>query len=161
MDVTAVKKAFLKFQEEEIGGTAWVSVRLTHSDSVAEGNFSCSVWPDGAVGDLAFCVYDDDLTALLVKARAAWEDYTAPYHRKMIRKMALAIIRITADIGHCTDAALRAEFGPILLARYGADACLDANKIADKGPFSIVTLGGDNGAPLDLDANKPEGATVN
>jgi hypothetical protein len=70
------------------------------------------------------------------------------YRTRTIRKMALAIIRITGELGHCTDAALRncGEFDPEQVTAFGELACTDANEVAGKGPFTIVALGGANGA---------------
>jgi len=59
--------------------------------------------------------------------------------------MALAIIRITADTGGCSDAALRADgFDDAEIARLGGDAVGTADAVASNGPFSIVAVAQSN-----------------
>lgn len=132
---------------EKIGRNAWVSVSLAHEHSIADGALSCSVYPRGVTHDHAFTVFADDLAELHEKALAKWAEYGADFRKQQTRKIALAIIRITAEQGHCTDAALRQEFPAAEVSEYGEAACADANAIAGKGPFEIITLGGANGAP--------------
>ena len=88
----------------------------------------------------------DTFSDLLTKVKAAWSDYETRHRSTMIRKMALAIIRITADLGQCTDAALRncGEFDLMEVKRYGELACVEANELAGKGPFHIVSIGAAN-----------------
>lgn len=86
---------------------------------------------------------------------AAWVKFRDEHKTKVTRKMALAIIRITADFGACTDAALRGEFDAAEISRCGADACVMANEMAGKGPFSILTTTGANGAPDHIEAGSP------
>jgi hypothetical protein len=105
---------------------------ISHSDSV-------SARADG----------DEGMAELFAKANALWDEHAERYVVQTIRKMALALIEITADQGRCSDAALRMKFPGEDIARFGADAVLDANVIADRGPFSIEATTGDNGAPAE------------
>lgn len=71
-----------------------------------------------------------------------------------VEKIALAIIRITNDIGECTDVALRTDTGLNLdkatIARLGEQAVVVAYKMASRGPFRIINTDlNDNGAPAD------------
>lgn len=142
----------------EIGPNAEISVFI-EDHIINEHPIYAIIYPHG------ICRSDEgrvritapDFEEALLKMRAAWAEHSAQFRGKAIRSMALAIIRITAEQGHCTDAALRQEFKNGEVESYGPDAVKDANEIADKGPFAIVTLGGANGAPDQL----PEGATVN
>lgn len=113
-----------------------------------------SNWPSG---DAEFEVQADTFTELFDAVKAKWIEHAAKYRAEMIRKMALKIITITANIGHCTDAALRGtfEFSEKDVTTYGAEACAEANEIAGKGPFEIVTLGGANGAPDTTEDRNP------
>lgn len=100
----------------------------------------------GATGNLDFRVDADTFAELYQGTADKWAEYEEAHRARTIRKMALAIIRITAELGECTDAALRncGEFDPGQINAYGEQACNDANEIAGKGPFSIVVMGGAN-----------------
>lgn len=81
---------------------------------------------------------------LVDNLRAAWAEASDSHEAQTVREMALEIIRITADLGACTDAALRQKFPAQDVTRYSERACEEANDIAGRGPFSIVTMGGSN-----------------
>ncbi len=61
-----------------------------------------------------------------------------------IRKMALLIITTTADKGLCEDRDLRCEFDASEVEALGTEAVAQANQMAERGPFSIVTTGTGN-----------------
>mgnify|MGYP005816996013 CR=1 FL=1 len=116
--------------------------------------YHASLYPRGIAGsssrdDGYLRVEDDTFEGLFGKLSDAWSGYEGRHRDQVIRKMALLIIRITADLGECTDAALRqsGEFDVGQIAAYGEDACRDANDIAGRGPFSITRKRGANGAP--------------
>lgn len=96
--------------------------------------------------EMDFRVDADSLTDLLEGLKSKWTEMAERHRAAITRKMALAIIRITAELGECTDAALRncGEFDPAQIKMYGEQACADANDIAGRGPFAIVTMGGAN-----------------
>lgn len=76
---------------------------------------------------------------LFAKAETAWPGVCARKRAEAIRNMALAIIKITADKGACSDFALRADkFSQEEIDLYSEEAIADANAIASNGPFSIV-----------------------
>lgn len=116
-----------------------------------------SVYANWPRGDAEFEVEADTFAVLLEAVQAKWIEHGARFHAAAVRKMALKIIAITAEIGHCTDAALRGayEFSQDDVTKFGAEACAAANDMAGRGPFEIITLGGANGAPVET------GATVN
>lgn len=91
-------------------------------------------------------LYADDWAEAIEGVRAAWAEMSERVHAETIKKMALAIIRITAEQGECTDAALRTEFDLTDCERYGEAACEKANEMAANGPFSIRQLAGANAA---------------
>lgn len=130
---------------KEIGPRAelWASIGI-------EGDhpLTASVYPTGMCGSAgcAFRVEADDFDELIVTLRTKWAEHKDRYHAEMVRKMALEIIRLTAEHGECTDAALRAVFNPGDVAFFGPDAIADANKIASNGPFSITAVKGANAA---------------
>ena len=105
---------------------------------------SARIYPNGVATQPRLSFDADDWPELFVAMRAKWAECSDRVRAETIRKMALAIIRITADHGACTDAALRQEFPHEDVARYADDAVTDANAIAANGPFAILSLGGAN-----------------
>lgn len=141
----------LKALKKEVGPNAWVSAGITDpSYPDTKGTLDCTVYPHGigmSIGN--FTVYAEDWSELLAAATAKWTACADQQRKHMVRKIALAIIRTTADAGTCTDAALRSEFQSDAITKFGAEALADANKIASNGPFEIITVRGANGAPAD------------
>lgn len=104
-----------------------------------------SLYPFGITNsDGYLSAASEDWADALEKIRAEWAEHSAEHCRQTVRNMALAIIRLTSDLGQCTDAALRAEFDPGVVARWGTDACAMANEMAGKGPFAIVAVANAN-----------------
>lgn len=146
MTPAEAKAGFSAFAQE-IGGEATVFVHLPTSLWGTQLALKASVYPRGMSKPSAFTLESDSFAELLEATRAKWATYSELDATRRIREMALAIIRITADLGACTDAALRQDrFSAEEVTRYGERACADANEIAGKGPFSIATLGGANQA---------------
>lgn len=80
------------------------------------------------------------MAEIVAKMRLHIEKYLDKHSRETIRKMALAIIDVTADTNACTSAALRLKwFSDLDIERYADAACEEANRLASNGPFSIVT----------------------
>lgn len=133
--------------EREIGPKANIYTSLSDRGKFVSG----SIYPYGMGGptrneDGYLRLEADTLRELLDALRSKWAEYEESHRTRTIRKMSLAIIRITAELGECTDAALRncGEFDPGQIKRYGEQACADANDIAGRGPFKIITMGGAN-----------------
>lgn len=107
---------------------------------------SATFWVNGLGGGEGqrFNVRASTYRDLLAAAEAEWATRSDLHAIETIRKMALAIISITADQGECSDAALRAQFDAADIKRYGDKACAQATEIASNGPFSIVSLSGAN-----------------
>lgn len=133
----------------EIGPKADVSVFIQDKPGVPPIYASINPNGIGERSDIGYIyIQADDFDDALAKLKNTWAEHAAQFRAKAIRKMALAIISITADQGQCTDAALRgAGLSAADVKHYGAEACAFANEMAGKGPFQIVTLGGANGAP--------------
>jgi hypothetical protein len=127
----------------EMGPRALISTFVMEGDEP----MYCAVYPTGDVcSGPEFTIRGETFAALLAALREKIVAHAETYRLRTIRKMALAIIRITAELGECTDAALRncGEFDPDQVKAYGEQACSDANEIAGKGPFTIVASGGAN-----------------
>lgn len=111
-----------------------------------DGSIHVSLYPEGMAKDSAFTFYANDWAEVFSETRARWAVDAAKHRKKAVRKIALAIIRRTAEEGVCTDAALRGEFADEEINTLGAEAVEDANRIASNGPFSITKLAGANAA---------------
>lgn len=136
MDAVEFRTA-IRAMQREIGERCriWASIN-ERSDEMALGGSIYTNWPNG---DVVLRVNADDWGALLDKLRTGWAAHQVEYRRKTIRNMALEIIRITADQGACTDAALRGfHFTAAQVAELGAEACADADAMASNGPFAIT-----------------------
>lgn len=110
-----------------------------------------AVYADGmGCGGPSFSIRASTLREALAFARSKWEEFAEEHFRRTISAMALEIIRLTDANGEATDAALRAaKFSSEDVVRYGARAAERATEMADRGPFTLKTLGGDNGAPAE------------
>jgi hypothetical protein len=129
--------------KRDIGAKAEVYIRV----SVQQGSipYELTIYPDGiSLGRTRLCYEGENLRQMMEAAEAGWREHEALHHAGLIRKMALAIISLTTDLGECTDAALRAEFAAHEVARFGKRACEQATAMAGRGPFSIVTTAGAN-----------------
>lgn len=82
----------------------------------------------------------------IAKVSERWAEMSARVKEQQLKKLALAIIRITHEQGMCTDAALRAEFTTRELEMFSEGALQLANRMAENGPFRIVELAGANAA---------------
>lgn len=88
---------------------------------------------------------------------STWSRYEIIHRQRLIKRMALAIIRIQDDQGECNTAALRiAGFEANEITTHGEAACAEANAIAGKGPFLIRAVAKSNGAPNhEIEENPP------
>ena len=104
-----------------------------------------SLYPKGIGADERMAVDAAHWLDVIPAISAAWEERRATSERETTRRMALAIIRITADCDGCSDAALRADnFDDSEIAALGAAAIEVANEMAANGPFSIVPVAQSN-----------------
>jgi hypothetical protein len=127
----------------------YTSLDSDYGDFKKDCIFEAAIYPRG-IGSAERCalrVAAADLDELFEKLTAGWAECSARYRAETVRKMALRIINLTAENGECTDAALRGDvFSAGDVKMFGAEACEEANRIAAKGPFSIVSIKGANAA---------------
>lgn len=81
---------------------------------------------------------------LFENIKIAWRSYEATYVFETVRKIALEIIKITAERGECSEAAIRAcrDLSPEQIDAFIDRAVDDANAIASNGPFSVIRVAG-------------------
>ena len=128
---------------QEVGSEAFVSVDFPMR---GDAPLTISVYPHGLTRNCAFTIYSHSWKDLFASARAKWAELSAEYLVRLIRDMALEIIRITAEHGACVDASLREKFSFADVKQHGAAACQKADEMASNGPFSIVPAGAANAA---------------
>ena len=131
---------------EKVGPKSYVNLNITN------GYTSASLYTKGLIGDpedvSAFAVFAHNFTdpaAALRELEEKWLAERVARSDRIVEQMALSIIRLTAEFGECTDAALRAEYGQNV-AELGAAALERANSMAANGPFSIRTTQSANAA---------------
>lgn len=143
MELKEIQKACRELAGK-IGPKAEVSLRLNGY------SLTGSIYTKGICGDRddveAFQIYTSDFDTFEETLAYLEKEYASEAEKRagrIIEKMALEIIRITAEFGSCTDASLRSEFGPAV-AKYADLAVSKANEMAANGPFSIVAVAGAN-----------------
>jgi hypothetical protein len=104
-------------------------------------------WP---MGDVAVKGEAETFESAAVQIEKLWAENVARVDQERIDTLALEIISTTDRKGSCTEADLRMNyrFNSEDIERLGAKACEAANRMAGRGPFSIVKAPG-NGAPSD------------
>lgn len=148
LTLTEAREA-LNALQREIGAKCYIHAGLNMKRRRGERhgpNLYAQIYPQDMLGKVSLAASGDTWAALVADCRRAWEEHSDTHAANTIRDMALAIIRITADLGECTNAALRAEFDTADVARFGERACAKANEMAANGLFSIVSLAGANDA---------------
>jgi len=139
-DMTAREAArALRALREEIGPKA--DANLGISDRIF-----ASLYPNGLCErPRLFFPNARTLRGAVAGLKAQWAEHQALHADNTIKAMALAIIRLTFEVGECTDAALRCEFSQTDIDRHGEAATARASEMGGNSPFKIVRLGvGDN-----------------
>jgi hypothetical protein len=141
------REAFYDFLAE-VGSSAHLHVTINNVTGWgSDTNLSATVYPKGLTGVGSREQFDaraDTYRELLAALREAWASRADAYAATTLRAMALKIIEITADIGECTDAALRADFDAKDVERFAAIAADTANTLAAGGPFEVIVTSGAN-----------------
>jgi len=139
VDIAEIR-AQLATLKAEVGSKAEVSF------TVGLDSHSAYVYlaPEGILGKRRLIEHGNSFEECFEKVTTRWRECAESCRAETVKKMALAIIRLTAELGECSDAALRAEFDSTEVSRYGQEACELANKMAANGPFKIVATAGDN-----------------
>ena len=125
-------KAALKELDGSIGNRGICGVRVSlYTKEPLAGSISCN-----SLG-ISIDVEADEWAELFAKLRSAWAKARADGERGLIKKMALAIIRLTEERGECTDQMLRVEFGAGDVTAFMDRAVEMADKMATNGPFAV------------------------
>jgi hypothetical protein len=146
MEARLIRHEAIKL-ERELGPSTELFIMInTRNWSADKGPISCGIYPRGVGQDRALTIYASSWEEMFTEVRSEWAKHSEKARRNIIRKMALEIIRLTAE-GNCTDSALRGnKFSSEEVAEYGAEACEDANQIASNGPFVIAMIKNANAA---------------
>lgn len=139
MTPTEIRDA-LELLRKRIGREASVFVRIDPSRAQISG----VIYPNGVCGKERLSIEADDFPEAITKLNEAWNEARDNLQAEKIKAMALAIIRLTAEQGACTDRALRCEFDDADVIAYGDRAAELANSMAANGPFSITRDGAAN-----------------
>lgn len=127
--------AAIKTLCSEIGQSADVNI------SIGSSGMSAGLWPRGICTDVSLWVHGQtEFEGAIAALRAKWEEHRDLHASNTTKGMALAIIRLTAELGECTDAALRCEFPQSDIDRYGDEATALATEMGGNGPFEIVRV---------------------
>jgi hypothetical protein len=126
----------LKAIKNEAGIRAWVDVAI--NPDRGEKFVSATLYPFGVGRDEGYVnVTDTTFEGAIRLLKETWASRREQHRAEAIKRMALAIIRHTADHGECTDAALRNEFEPNVVEEYAEAAVAKANEMAANGPFKV------------------------
>lgn len=125
---------------------AWVHASVSQDSRGSVAIYTRGACPDrGDVSAFTIRVEGTDWAAMFADAEAKWRVESEKRNGRLVEEMALEIIRLTAEFGQCSDAALRAKYGP-LVATLSDAAVSRANEMAANGPFSVVRLAAANAA---------------
>lgn len=149
MTPTEIKTA-LDTMKNEIGPKADITLSINAMDAFEHDSkepVRLSVYPFGMVQSKGwFAIRSATFDGAISSARIKWTEYSDEHRLQTTKNMALAIIRLTTEVGECFDAALRQEFDAAVIARWGDDACKVADEMAGRGPFRIKRKRGANAA---------------
>ena len=107
-------------------------------------------WPRG---DAKVVFYADTFEDVLFALRTEWQNQKIKIQFEKKERLAIEIIKITDAKGSCSDADLRLlySFSSQDIDSLSDAACEAANRMAGRGPFSIIKTSGSNGSPTDGD----------
>lgn len=88
----------------------------------------------------------DDWAEAFAKLHEAWDEARKDGQSKLIKSMAIAIIRLTDERGECTDQMLRAEFDAGDVTAFMDRAIERADEMAANGPFIVRRVAESNAA---------------
>lgn len=143
MTPAEIQRALHELQTE-VGPRADLYIHVGHHASVSP--LYGALYPVGIVDHDIIRASGADWAEVIDDLRRQWLARREQTISKLIEAMALEIIRLTSAQGECTDAALRAndKISQHDIDEYGARACVLANTMAGRGPFSIVATRGAN-----------------
>lgn len=129
-----------------IGPDANAAVMMMAGSYHRNADLSVSLEPKGFQGKVRLSAKVDSLEEVVPAITAAWEEHKELHAANTTKAMAIAVIRLTTELGECTDAALRCEFTAQEITDYGNAAADLATEMGGRGPFRIVHLTGANDA---------------
>ncbi len=125
----------LKAIRKLIGTRTYVSLCVTGGDDPVRA----SCYPDGIISNHCIYVTATTFEEAIENLRAKVTSELTAIHKKERRRMALLIMQKTFEYGACTDTALRGEgFSQESIDLLGQEACVEAEELADSGPFFIT-----------------------
>lgn len=127
----------------------WMSV----SDKAHGSALDVSIYTQWPGRDAEVNFHADDFDEACSRVRSEWDKHKADLIADKIKRLAIEIIKITDAKGVCMEADLRClyHFSDADVSEHGAAAVDVANRMAGRGPFSIVKTPGGNGAPSEDD----------
>ena len=142
MDVAAIQ-ARMDALRKTVGPKAQVSLVMTngfYSDSFV----SVLIYPSDMMRD-PIHANGDSFEDVFRNADEIVAKHAENFARETVRKLAIAVIRITHETGGCTDAQLRGDgFHADEVTRFCEAAVALANQMAEAGPFTVTTTSGSN-----------------
>ena len=129
---------------DSIGPDATSNVMLMCGTYHRKGELSVGLEPKGYNGKVRLSAQVGSLEEVVPAITAEWEKHKELHAANTIKSMAIAIIRLTTELGECTDASLRCEFAAMEIDEYGNAAADLATEMGGRGPFRIVRLTGAN-----------------
>jgi hypothetical protein len=121
-----------------LGGNRADAKLLINSADAVETNFVTVMCRHDSSTSLYHFVHGSTYSETFSKARAWAERDRTGYRDTLVRRMAVAVIDITAEHGHCVPALLRMKgFTDADIAALHEEACARASEIAGKAPFSV------------------------
>ena len=130
---------------KDLPSDAYISAGLNlNRFAVRSETMHAYVRPDGHLKGEAISLEGSSWGELIEKVKCTLADRADLRRSNVIRAMALRIIAITADLGECSDRALRAEFDARDVQNYAQAAAEQANELAAGGPFAVLVTEGAN-----------------
>jgi hypothetical protein len=135
MTPTEIRDA-LRLLQKRVGDHAYINltVRAEYHEKPVYG----VIYPNGITNDPCLRIGADDWQEAITLLNEEWNNSRDRLQTETIKRMALAIIRLTAEQGECTDRALRCEFDAGDVTAFGERAVEMADQMAANGPFKVV-----------------------
>lgn len=137
-----------KALRDSIGTQASLSVTMSMYswDDDSKNALTASLSPFGWTSNERIKVGANNFEDLYEMLEDSWQRRRAELNVARIKEIAMKIIELTDAHGECTDSMLRvASVTDDEIKNFGEHACLKAQEMADKGPFSISRQSKGNG----------------
>lgn len=121
-----------------IGGKADVTISTLSQHHNRSKPASIVVWPNGFCDSGRQSFDADTYPEAFANARQWADQNKVVRHNALIRNMAVAIMVLTDEHGHCTDTLLRGKgFSAAEITEHHEAACQRAGEMAGNTPFSV------------------------